>query len=313
MGQRPGRTLHVVLGLSMLIIQGCIVGVASKGDPEDAPQFGNREDRGLVAYDPITEASGLVTSRRNSGVIWTHNDSGDQARIYAMDFFGNHLGVYRIDNAAARDWEDIAIGPGPETGIDYLYIGDIGDNQLVNDQKYIYRIAEPVVRSDQQPVDGSIADVERITVVYPGGNRDAESLLVDPLNGDLYILSKGASLVRVFRAQAPLSTSTTITMDELNPIQLDTILGFPQNAQGAVAGDISSTGLEILVKTYRRVYYWGRSSGDEPLFTGKTVVLPYDAEPQGEAIGWAPDGSGYYTVSEELGQPARLYFYPRID
>ena len=34
-----------------------------------------RTDLGLVEHEEIREASGIVASRKNSGVLWTHNDS----------------------------------------------------------------------------------------------------------------------------------------------------------------------------------------------------------------------------------------------
>src|SRR5262249_9269918 len=61
----------------------------------------------------IRESSGIAASRRNAGVFWTHNDSGDGPFIYAFDRQGKHRGVWRVAGAGAVDWEDMAIGPGP--------------------------------------------------------------------------------------------------------------------------------------------------------------------------------------------------------
>ena len=94
---------------------------------------------------------------------------------------------------------------------------------------------------------------------------------------------------------------------------LDPVPGASSGGQGAVAGDIAPTGLEVLVKTYTSVYYWSRGSGAETRFAHPSITLPYAFEPQGEAIAWAADSSGYYTVSEEARSiPATLYFYPRL-
>jgi hypothetical protein len=89
-------------------------------------------------------------------VLWTHNDSGDTNRLYALNTAGKHLGVYYIAGAQARDWEDLAIGPGPIAGQHYIYIGDIGDNGKQYEYKYIYRIPEPQVDSSQAPVDTTL-------------------------------------------------------------------------------------------------------------------------------------------------------------
>ena len=42
------------------------------------------------------------------------------------------------------------------------------------------------------------------------------------------------------------------------------------------------------------------------------LELPYEREPQGEAITWAEDGKGFYTLSERVsGKKSYLYYYER--
>src|SRR5215510_12090696 len=91
----------------------------------------------------IKESSGIAASRRNAGIFWTHNDSGDGPFVYAFDRQGKHRGVWQVTGANAIDWEDMAIGPGPRRGRSYLYLGDIGDNSKKRDQITVYRVAEP--------------------------------------------------------------------------------------------------------------------------------------------------------------------------
>ena len=48
-------------------------------------------------------------------------------------------------------------------------------------------------------------------------------------------------------------------------------------------------------------------------FYNTRTTTEYIVEPQGEAVGWHPDGFGYFTISEESDDiPCHLYFYPRI-
>ncbi|MGH7597591.1 MAG: hypothetical protein ACREOI_14655 [bacterium] len=269
------------------------------------PKFGNRVDCGLIEYDRINEASGIAASRQNPGVLWTHNDSGDKNRLFALNTKGKHLGVYTIAGVAARDWEDIATGPGPVEGQHYLYIGDIGDNGREYEYKYIYRIPEPKVDSSQAPVDTTPFGAETIAVFYPRANYDAETLMVDPLTKDIYILTKGDTSSHVFRAAYPQSLKRGTRLEQVATLPLGWVVG----------GDISPSGNEILVKTYPAVYYWQRSF-EQTLwhaFDKAPIQMPYIWEPQGEAVGWKSDGMGYYTISEELGHiPAHLYFYPRL-
>src|SRR5689334_16831328 len=106
-------------------------------DPAQPVQLATLEDR------RIDESSGLVASRRNPGLFWTHNDSGDLPLVYAFDRAGRSRGTWRVEGAQAVDWEDIAAGPGPTQGQSYLYVGDIGDNPRQRDSIVVYRFPEP--------------------------------------------------------------------------------------------------------------------------------------------------------------------------
>ena len=105
--------------------------------------YGSPSTIAIIKDQSITESSGLVASRTNPGAYWTHNDSGDGPFIYAFDTRGDSHGVFRVTGAQARDWEDIAIGPGPQSNRSYLYIGDIGDNDELRSEVVVYRVLEP--------------------------------------------------------------------------------------------------------------------------------------------------------------------------
>ena len=59
----------------------------------------------------LAESSGIVVSRAQRGVYWTHNDSGDGANLYAIDIAGKLLATFKVAGAEARDWEDMSSGP----------------------------------------------------------------------------------------------------------------------------------------------------------------------------------------------------------
>src|SRR5687768_1645695 len=107
--------------------------------------YGRPTRIGFLEDRAINESSGIVSSRTSPGMYWTHNDSGDGPFIYAFDDRGQSKGVWRVTGATAYDWEDIAAGPGPSSGINYLYIGDIGDNGEKRSQIIIYRVPEPFI------------------------------------------------------------------------------------------------------------------------------------------------------------------------
>lgn len=271
------------------------------------PEFGTRVDRGLVENDDINEASGIAASRRNPGILWTHNDSGDSTRVFAVGPNGENLGEFFLSGASARDWEDIAVGPGPKADVSYLYVGEIGDNNAQYETKRIYRVAEPDVDQSAEPSTHTLEHVGTITYVYPDGPRDAEALMVDPLTRDIYIVSKREESVRVYRAAYPQSTTETITLEHVATLEGLTFI---------TGGDISKDGMHILLKDYQTIFYWYRQEDESvaEAFARKPINPPYTLEPQGEGIAWSIDEAGYFTLSEEpQGIAAHLYFYPQLN
>ena len=261
-----------------------------------------RLDLGQIEENRLNEASGIDNSQLNRNIFWLHNDSGDSAQIFAIDGNGKHLGRFSIKNIENRDWEDITVGPGPGNGQSYIYIGEIGDNEALCDLKYIYRIKEPRIDLNKTPYDSIIQDVETITYKYPDGARDAETLMIDPLTKDLIVVSKREKNVRVYVLSFPQNTESTIIPKHIATLPITQI----------TAGDISDSGMKIVLKNYENIYYWTRKPGQslKDAFSQNPNRLPYIAEPQGEAICWSSDEKGYFTTSEETDNTeARFYFY----
>lgn len=274
------------------------------------PTFNRGKKQGQVENDELTEASDLALSTKNPGVIWSHNDSGGKARIFALSTSGRDLGSYHLEGANLEDWEDMAIGPGPVAGKSYLYLGDIGANNKERKHISVYRVEEPKVALDQKVKKRKIGKVTRFEFVYPDGiSRDAESLMIDAQTGDLYFVTKprrGAPVV--YRSKAPLDSKNRT---KLEPVATLTSIGGPMMPTLVTSGDIARDGSMILLRTYVHAYLWPRrpkESIDQTL-TRPPCSVPLHSESQGESIAFAPDGKGYYTVSE--GRHPTLYFYVR--
>lgn len=267
-------------------------------------KFGNRIDCGIVDAPGIVEVSGVAASRLNAGILWVHNDSGDKSRIFALNANGRLCGTVYLKGIVARDWEDIAVGPGPDSGVSYVYIAETGDNRARYDEKRIYRFREPLIDSSESTIVDTITDIETIRFRYADGRRDAEALMVDPLTRDCFIVTKREMNVRIYRLPFPQDTMRTVTLKYLDTLDLSVI----------VAADISTDGTEIIMKNYHEVLYWRIKPKDSIKKTvrRKPQKLPYVKEIQGEAICFSADGSGYYTIGEKKkNEPSHLYFYPR--
>ncbi len=281
--------------------------IASR-EGDGCPRVTPAKRTGTVGNAHVIEASGLVASRKQPPVLWIHNDSGNEAVLYAVRPDGESLASYHLSGCECVDWEDIAIGPGPRPDTDYLYIADSGTNSQAREVITIYRVAEPKV-PEHHNEDVSLEGVETIRLSYPGHLvHDAETLFIDPADGDLYIVTKSAlGDSGVYRAKAPLDTNLT------EQLELVKLLQFPDTgARGAprsTAGDIAADGSAILLKTYTQAFWFPREKGEAvaDALSKPPCAVPLATEPQGEAIGIAADGSGYYTVSEGEHQP--IYFF----
>ncbi len=271
------------------------------------PTFSAGLPTGIVSESGIAEASGLVASRQNTGVLWVHNDSGNSTTLYALSSTGATLASYAPSGGVTnQDWEDLAIGPGPVPGSDSLYVGDIGDNDAIRSSILIYRFEEPSVTGPGSfPLAGGVA----IELTYPDGPHDAETLLSDPISGDLFIVTKNLvdGLSGFYRAPFPHAAGAPIELE------LAASYTFPGNVLqfATTGGDISASGDEILIRAYLRAYLWPRSPGSSlaEALAQPPCLLTLEVEPQGEAIGFAADAGGYFSLSEGASQP--LYFYGR--
>ncbi|MEZ4373285.1 MAG: hypothetical protein R3B07_20850 [Polyangiaceae bacterium] len=281
--------------------------VAAESD-STCPQTAAPERVGKIENSQLIEASGLVASRRQPPILWIHNDSGNAPVLYAVKPNGESVASYHLTGCQCVDWEDIAIGPGPRANTDYLYIADSGTNSRAREVITVYRVPEPKVPTHHNE-ELDLGGVDSIRLSYPGHLvHDAETLFIDPRDGDLYIVTKSAlGDSGVYRAKAPLDTQLT---EELELVKL---LQFPDTgARGAprsTGGDISPDGSALLLKTYTQAFLFPRDKAESvgDALTKAPCSVPLASEPQGEAIGFASDGSGYYTVSEGEYQP--IYFF----
>jgi hypothetical protein len=260
-----------------------------------------------LARTDLYEISGVAASRINPGILYIHNDSGNPNQVYLTDGTGATKGTLTLP-VANRDWEDIAVGPGPIAGQSYIYLGDIGDNNSQYKSVFVYRFPEPDLTNKAIPYITNIVQVDTIELKYPNGPRNAETLMVDPLTKDIYIASKSSNSSQIFVARYPQSIKSVTVMTPV--VQL-----FFNKATG---GDISPDGSEILLRSNQLIWYWKLPSGmsiSEGLTTQPDVAPYFDNEPQGEGICFAADDSGYYTDTEikgYVGKSATISFYKRL-
>jgi hypothetical protein len=264
---------------------------------------------GRLQDKEMNEISGMSASGLNKGIYYVHNDSGDTSRFFAITPDGKLKSVIyfkgdtRIEHGV-QDCEDIAVGPGPVKGKSYVYMGDIGDNDGWRPYITVYRMEEQKSWVGKNTI--LKANAVPVHFRYPDSPRDAETLMIDPIEKLFYIVSKRSDSVTVYTAPLSFKANDTIMLTKRCKLFFNGFRPF----KWITAGDVSKDGQQILLKDYVKVYYWKREN-NEPIWQAmkrKPTELPYQQEKQGEAIGFTPDGKGYYTTSEGVFAP--IYYYP---
>ena len=233
----------------------------------------------------------MAISPQHPGVFWTHNDSGGEAAVYAVDRDGTVLGRVTVTGAINQDWEDIATGPCPE-GI-CLYIADTGDNMAQRGRVVVYRIPEPA------PDDERSAEAVRLSYRYPAGPRDAEALFVLP-DQSLYVVSKGRRVpVEVFRGPTVLPADSVGRLERVQALT-ERPVSLADRATGAGS---SPDGKRVVIRTQNMLQFFDVRDGRlEPSVDG-VVNLRALREVQGEAV--ALDDDGLVALTSEAGPLGR--------
>jgi hypothetical protein len=259
--------------------------------------------------DPeIRESSGIATASRSDAYFWTHNDSGDTARIFAVDRQGRTLATLRLPGAKNIDWEAIARTRGPG-GESVLLLADIGDNNAKRTEISLYRIPEPTVAPNRTGQTGATGTADRFDLRYPDGPKDCETLLAAP-DGRLYLVTKNLAGSQVFAAPHPLVAGKPNLLHKIGEINFAVLPTSARALKGQVSrllatdGAISPDGRRLVVRTYVDAYEWDLPNGDvAAALKTKPRHIPLPETRQGEGITYTRDGSGFLTTSEGEGAP----------
>lgn len=244
---------------------------------------------GTIASEAVTEASGIAASRNGQG-FWVVNDSGNAAAVHAVGRDGAELAAIELNGVLGFDWEAIAIGPGPESGVSYLYVGDIGDNFRLRNTISLLRFPEPDLADPPAGID----DVERIRLTYPDGAEDSEAMWVDPLTGDVFVVTKRQPDGKAVVFRAPAARLSALEPTEMSRIAE---FSFPENVF-VTAADVSADGSVVAFRGYNEVWMWVRRDLEYvTTLAAEPCMAPSPDEIQGEALTFS-DGLTYVTLSE---------------
>lgn len=256
---------------------------------------------GKITSPLLQEISGIAPSYNLKGDFWVHNDSGDAACIYLIDSSAVLKAVVELEGVMLIDAEDISSFQ--IDGVPYLLLADIGNNLRNRDTLSLYLFKEPTITSTDKKYRIAKNDIVEIRFKYVDKNRDAEAIFVDPINWDVYVISKRDFHSTLFKLS--LSASKRDSVQCLSPIW-----EFPFTF--VTAADFSNDSKYIVVKNLTNIYLWKRADNQSVLaaLKGAYSSVPYHVEPQGEAVCFDLTGRFFYTISERpLGLDAYLYKY----
>lgn len=259
----------LALGFAIAVVFGFGAGVPARAV----------EDRVLceITDTRLTEISGMTASALHPNVMWVHNDSGDVARLYALNITTCEVvAELTLRNVEARDFEGIARGV-DRKGRAVLWVGDIGDNLDSWESVAIYRVREPAKLNSR-----TIRSVEyRFT--YEDRPHNAETILADPNSPQLWIVTKQLASGSIYKLPERLSKSS---------INIAARVG---RVGGLVTdGSMHPNGSGFVLRDYFDAHVYGGLPPGELL---ETFALP--AQIQGEAIALTADGESLVIASEK--------------
>lgn len=280
-GRRIGR--RVLAAAAVLGVAGCTEGRATPGSHNAAGggSLCQVMTKGYSLADGLRETSGVAESRRTPGVYWSHNDSGRDPELFAVGADGRHLGRMKVTGARNGDWEDIADGPCPDGGPACLYLADTGNNDKKNKHVSLWVFPEPDPGAQATP------RATEYKAGFPGQPTDIEAIFVLP-DGRVYLVSKGNNdPVTLFRWPTPLAPGQTATLEAIRQLEPK-----PDQIGDRVTGaSATPDGKWVAVRTYAALAFYRTA---DLLGSGEPFAqfdLDPIAEPQGEAVTLANDGS----------------------
>jgi len=251
-----------------------------------------------LANQAVDESSGIAASRLTPGVFWTHNDSGDQPRLYAFNAKGEDLAVITVEGAISRDWEDMASFT--RGGKAFLVVADIGDNDSERDFCTLYLIPEPRLDPAKHGVRGKVR-AEALDFRYEDGPHDCEAVAVDPTSKTIFLITKAlAGKCRAYAIENPKSGPALLVAKAVATPKVPIV----------TAMDVSPDGLRAIVLTYGNAFEYTRGPDEKwaAAFAREPRAVSMPPRRQGEAICYGPDGKTLYLTSE--GAPCPLFEVP---
>jgi hypothetical protein len=239
------RPATLLCGLALVVVAGITLAARESGPFETV---------GQTEHPWVQECSGVAASRKNAGVYWVQNDSGNEPCLFAVTAEGKTRGVFRVA-AENRDWEDVAADAKGN-----LYIADTGNNDGDRRQVQVYRVAEPDLPADppapnQKPGPSRVRPDKTWRLKFADDPFDCEALFVDGSYG--YLISKEPKKHKARLFRFPLGGEDGGEIKET--LELVTVLPI---YEPVTAADLSPDGKRLAVLSDGGLYVFPLENGD---------------------------------------------------
>lgn len=307
---RFGRRLAVAHAvLSVLTAGACHREGGAVSVSGDVAQAARVRTVPLATARALAENSAAAVSVARPGLIFSINDSGNDAVLFAFDTTGADRGRWRLKGATNRDWEAVAVArcePGGESWC--VFVGDVGDNGGEREHVTIYRVPEPAPIGTGET--GTLVP-DALDVRYDDHQHNVESLVVAP-DGSLLLVTKEAARARkgvrvrptmVYRVASPRwgrdAAAAAVLVDSL-PIVPGVAAG-----QSVTDAALAPDGRTLAMRSNRVLFVFAVDSATaRPVPDRLPAMCDLSAlrETQGEGVGFLheEDGSrGRFVLSTE--------------
>lgn len=260
----------------------------------------------------LSESSALARSNLSTDLLWTLNDSGNPAELFAVDTQDTLSAKITVEGARNFDWETLASYV--DHGQPRLLIGDVGDNFAQRKQVELLLLDEPSIHAATP--HGEVRPLRQITLRFPDGPRDCEAVFVDAHARRIFLISKRDTVPRLY--SLPLPEDPSEKSSEIEVAQFDGELNIPRAPaltlwphwiNWITAADLSADGLHLAVMTPSQVHLYTRmpEEGWPAALQRPPLTVSLPMLPQAEGVAWSADGGTLIVTSEGTPMPvARL-------
>jgi len=258
--------------------------------------------------EDLVESSALVMSASQPDIVFTINDSGNDAMLFALDTTGATRGRWRVGEASNRDWEAASRGPCTRTVASCLFIGDVGDNNARRSSVALYQLEEPALSAT---LGAGTLSATILHFRYPDRAHDVEAMYVGP-DGTVYLITKRALKDGSGRLRPALVFAVPPaawgTRDSVVATLVDSLPIVPGSADTRQITDaaLSNDSRYLAVRTYGQVFTFATDSATgrvrKDVAPTRCNIVQTEAK-HGEGLTWFAGGRELLLSNEGRNAP----------